>query len=624
MSTTQAIIAEGLQVIPLASINPNPDNPRKHRDAAALQELADSIKAQGVWEPIVVRPDPIKPKTYELVMGERRWRASKLAGKTDIPAIVRDLTDRQALEAMILENLQREDVQPIDEARGYRLLLDSGSDNGSPAHTVDSLASKIGKSPSYVHARLKLLVLIPAAAEALSQGRISAGHAVLIARLQPSDQVAALFACFSYRHDPREIKKYDFASVKFSDLIEDDQAHLSPEKALREWIQDNINLKLKGVPWELEDAQLVPEAGACSACLKRSTSNPMLFQELAIKGEDTCFDAACFQMKRSAFVKITLKNSRAEAQEKNAAAPETSGESGEPRAQAQPMLQLSELHAYTKAKPDQAVYRAGQWIPAKSGSCPNVRKGILVRGEEAGQTKLVCVDDKCKVHKHDLSSASAAQRSGDDDYDDYEQQEFTRHRQEIRDQKRTRGRIVLAQHIVSHTGNKLSEELIREAIRNRMGNASEAGTISWLLGEKKALSPKELNAAVDKSKGRRLYQIFAAFTLLDERLSTYANKAQDEEDRAALIAIAKDAGLKNAGALLVEADKKIAAANACRACGCTEEIPCRYWDGGKHVSCSWEEDDLCSNPKCVRYEAKRKGVSSKNSGGGTKPSRVAG
>ena len=262
----------GVRMIPLVSINFNPNNPRKSHDKTALKELAESIKAHGVIEPVVVRVDPFdaKGKTYELIVGERRVRASKLANLETVPAMVREMTDRQALEIMVIENDQREDPHPLDQARGYKAWLAMPDDHGKVG-TCEELAQKTGNSVSWIYARLKLLDLIPAAQEALDQARISAAHAVLIARLQPIDQVRSLDACFHAYTDDRELRKLDPATLKLKDLEIEDEG-LLPEKALREWLQDNINLRLKDVTWALDDANLVPEAASLILSCSHSRS----------------------------------------------------------------------------------------------------------------------------------------------------------------------------------------------------------------------------------------------------------------------------------------------------------------------------------------------------------------
>jgi len=393
MNETNAAVSEGLQLIALASITPNPDNPRKHYDEQGLKDLTASIRAQGILEPIVVRPDPLRPKTYELVIGERRWRAAKLANLNSIPAIVRTLSDREALEAMVLENLQREDVHPLDEAAGYRALLDYGADKQNPSHTITSLAERIGKSESYVHARLKLLQLIPVAREAFQRNFLTAGHAVLIARLQPPEQVKALRACWNEFDDAKNVRPAE--SVKLGDMLDLDdpffEFHLLAEKGLRTWIQENVNLRLKGVPWNLEDPTLVADAGACTACPKNSLVNPLLFSELAGKGETVCFDPACYQAKRQAFVRLQLRQDNDRAKQAEAAGTEY----GRLRA-------LSEQHTFTAAVPDQKTLKGGQWLPAKKDECADVERGVITKGENAGEVRWICANANCKVHKHNL------------------------------------------------------------------------------------------------------------------------------------------------------------------------------------------------------------------------------
>jgi len=177
----------GLKAVAVGDIRFSKTNPRAGINQERLNELAESIRNVGVLEPILIRPLESKNGTsYELVCGERRLRAAQLAQLAEIPAIVRDLTDEQALEVQVIENLQREDLHPLDEAEGYRQLMAKGK------YDVARLAARIGRSVKYVYDRVKLLALTPDAKKAFLEERITAGHAILLARLKPSAQERAL------------------------------------------------------------------------------------------------------------------------------------------------------------------------------------------------------------------------------------------------------------------------------------------------------------------------------------------------------------------------------------------------------------------------------------------------
>ena len=176
--------------IALDQIKPSKANPRRRTDDSAMAELASSIKTHGVLQPILVRP--VSARGYEIVCGERRWRASKTAGKDTIPARIVNLSDAEALELGVIENIQRENVHELDEALGYKALI-----RQDPAlYTVEILAAKVGRSPSYIYQRLKLAELTPNLQKAFYEGKLTAGHATEIARLQPKDQERALSECF--------------------------------------------------------------------------------------------------------------------------------------------------------------------------------------------------------------------------------------------------------------------------------------------------------------------------------------------------------------------------------------------------------------------------------------------
>jgi ParB family transcriptional regulator, chromosome partitioning protein len=161
----------GLRNIDVEQIEPNPNQPRVHFDEDTLKELADSIRVIGVLQPILVRPTPEKSKPFEIIAGERRWRASKIANLKLIPAIVRETDDLLSVEQALVENLHRQDLTPLEEAAAYKQLLDDFS------MTHEQVAEKVGKSRSVITNSLRLLALAPSILQLLADGRLSGGHA---------------------------------------------------------------------------------------------------------------------------------------------------------------------------------------------------------------------------------------------------------------------------------------------------------------------------------------------------------------------------------------------------------------------------------------------------------------
>src|ERR1043166_8442783 len=175
---------ERVQQLPLERIRPCPFQPRKEFSPEALQELADSIREQGIIQPLIVRP---RDGGYELIAGERRWRASQLVGLKEIPVIVREADDRAVLELALIENLQRENLNPIEEAQGYAQLI------GQFQLTQEEVATKVGKSRAAVANALRVLKLAPGIQDYIRDGRLSIGHAKVILGLagEKQQQLAA-------------------------------------------------------------------------------------------------------------------------------------------------------------------------------------------------------------------------------------------------------------------------------------------------------------------------------------------------------------------------------------------------------------------------------------------------
>lgn len=174
---------QGVVELEIGQIKPNPDQPRKEFDEVRLEELALSIKEHGIVQPVIVRK---VGDGYELVAGERRWRAAQLAGLTKVPALVREFTEAERMEIALIENLQREDLNPLEEAEAYRALMDAFG------LTQEALAKRLGRSRSQVANTLRLLQLPDRVQEEIRAGRLSMGHAKVLGGVEDPAELVAL------------------------------------------------------------------------------------------------------------------------------------------------------------------------------------------------------------------------------------------------------------------------------------------------------------------------------------------------------------------------------------------------------------------------------------------------
>lgn len=178
----QVAASGGTRKIAIDKLTPGKFQPRLHFDETALQQLAESIKAHGVLQPLLVRP---KGKdSFEIIAGERRWRASQIAKLHEIPVVVEELNDKQALEIALIENLQREDLSAVEEAEGYQRLMDEFG------HTQEVIAEQLGKSRSHVANTLRLLKLPQSVRQMVLKGDLSAGHARALVGAKNPDELA--------------------------------------------------------------------------------------------------------------------------------------------------------------------------------------------------------------------------------------------------------------------------------------------------------------------------------------------------------------------------------------------------------------------------------------------------
>ena len=177
-------VEEPVTTLRLSEIEPNKDQPRKDFDENALAELADSIRQYGVIQPLLVRPMP--DGSYQLVAGERRWRASRMAGLLEVPVVIRELSEEQTMELALIENLQREDLNPIEEALGYKMLMDNFE------MTQERVASSVGKSRPVVANALRLLKLPDRVVNMVRNSDISSGHARALLALHDEDEILSV------------------------------------------------------------------------------------------------------------------------------------------------------------------------------------------------------------------------------------------------------------------------------------------------------------------------------------------------------------------------------------------------------------------------------------------------
>ena len=346
--------------LPVISLTESPTNPRQVFDETSLNELAESIRAQGILSPLVVRPKG--QHTYEIVAGARRYRAAQRAGLEYVPVRIAELSDAQAVEVSIVENLQRRDVHPLDEANGYVALMRLD-------YTVEQIAAKCGKSPAYVTARTRLAQLAPAVAEAFAKDEIGVGHALLLAKLQPDEQQEALAACWQ--------QGYTNGSKAKRILL--------PVRHLQQWIEHNILLELAAAPFPKDDAQLVPEAGSCLECPKRTGHNTLLFADIGANQPDACSDPKCYQAKVDAFVKQTV-----------AAKPklvQISTAYGKPNEDS-PAIPRNKYVVIRQDKPQKKEQR--DWPEYKT--CKYTAEAIVTEGSEKGETRKVCANPGCPIH----------------------------------------------------------------------------------------------------------------------------------------------------------------------------------------------------------------------------------
>jgi ParB family chromosome partitioning protein len=353
----------GFKTVPVIDLVESKTNPRRTFTAAGIDELAESIKDKGILTPLLVRSVNAH---YEIVDGARRYRAAAKAGLQEIPVIVRNLDDQAVMEIQVISNLQREDVHPLEEADGYRALIERFH------YTAESIADKVGKSTAYVWQRIQLARLVPELKKAFTAGEIGLSHAQLLCRLQPADQARAeKSGLFESRWRPSRVRGKAGREV----------AVPVTAAALRNWIEEECHLTLADAPWKKDDASLLQGCQPCSTCPKRTGCDKLLWPDDA-KG-DTCTDPACYKAKLAAHVAAKERE-----------------------------LVAGGAKAYRISTPDHGYHSPsdlkkagvnltkGLVLDGKAKRCEAAVKGIIVVGNQVGHVRDICLDPTtCPVHK---------------------------------------------------------------------------------------------------------------------------------------------------------------------------------------------------------------------------------
>lgn len=351
-----ASVAGELRWSPIAELRESKWNPRKYFPAAKQAQLVESMKREGFWSWNPLMGRPAADGTVELGAGHRRFRAAKLAGIPEVPVIVSELSDDDFLRVLTFDNSNREDPHELDEAAGFRFYMER------TGATVAVIAGAVGQSEAYVYQRLKYADLIPTAKKAFWDEKITAGHAILIARLQPPDQTLALKE--STQHGGRSVR------------------------SLEEWIERHIHRDVKKACFGSADAKLLAGVPACTDCLKRAGNSRELFAD--IKNPHTCMDPTCYGKKEQAFIQLQIEKRNVDPDPAKA-----------------PLIRVSTQPMYYGEKvPSGIIARAAySLIEKKSDVCDASRDAIVAYGDDKlGRIVRICDDKSCKKHRRGSSS----------------------------------------------------------------------------------------------------------------------------------------------------------------------------------------------------------------------------
>jgi ParB/RepB/Spo0J family partition protein len=476
--------------LPLDAVAPSPFNPRATMPEDELRALGESLRVNQL-QPIVVRPlvdsttqrvgDVENGAQWQIIAGHRRVAAARLVGLTHLQAVIRTATDAEVKTAHLVENLQREALQALEEAEGYRRLRD---DEGL---TGDEIAQRVGRKPGVVYARLKLLELVPEARTALANGDIPTEIALLIARIPLAKlQQRALVLC-------REVNAID-------------RGHAGV-RTLRDAILEKFTLDLAKAIFDTQDATLLPTAGACTACPKRTGGAPDLFADFirpdgaryyGKKGEQLCTDPDCFEAKRKAHLARQAEALRAKGKTVVIGSSATVSADGEVKGAYVAYNALKEQLAKVKAKtPDKL---------------PEV---VTIIDHRTGKPKQAVKREEAKAAGVKLESSERAGPQRTFEAQQQQMREARERREKERDEERAR-RLALfnaARAVYASQPRTLGEaRLVALELRQHLDHLAEEANDA-LRGWK---SPKQAQTAIAAMDGQAIGALLVDLVLLQE------------------------------------------------------------------------------------------------------------
>lgn len=349
--------------IEITVLRPSRLNPREIQDNQKYEEFKQTIKERGIITPLIVRPvEGLGPgsslRRYEIVSGHRRFKAAQELGLKEVPVRIKPMNDEEALDVMTIENLQREDLHPLDEAKGYRRLLKTAN------RSVPDVAAAVGKDHNHVYKILRLLELTPKIQEGFLKQKILLGHALSLARLQPKDQEEVYKWIFAYNRDACSVRNLD------------------------EHIKDHVLLDLNKSSFSKTE---------CAKCQKRTGFVPALFPDL--KKEDMCTDSVCFKTKQEEYLKDRFQELQ--------------------KGSDKPIVKISTMWGSSNEKGKGILFN-NDYHEIRKGDkhCDQEVTGLVVAGHDIGKSMTICPSGKgCKIHsgRYHATPQEKARRQADKD-----------------------------------------------------------------------------------------------------------------------------------------------------------------------------------------------------------------